>query len=100
MMRVLRYSFSATVALAAVSLGAVFSLQNTQPISLDLLVLHFAPQPAAIWILLAFSLGVTLGIGAGTMMALRRLATIRSLRRERDDLIAQVNLEKVGGGNE
>ena len=100
MLRVLRYSFLLTVALAAIALGAVFSLQNSQPIPLDLLIFQFSPQSAAIWILLAFGLGVTLGVGAGTAMAISRLATIRGLRRERDRLSAQVALEKVGEGDE
>ena len=46
------------LAIAAVAIGALFSLQNTQSVPLDLIVVHLPPQPIAIWILLALAAGV------------------------------------------
>jgi hypothetical protein len=41
-----------------------------------------------IWILAALAVGVVLGLGAGTLLALKRSATIRRLRKQRDRLLA------------
>ena len=76
------------LALGAVALGGLFSLQNTLEVPLDLMVVQLAPQPVAIWILLSLAIGVSLGLATGSILALRRAATIRQLRKQRDRLLA------------
>ena len=76
------------LAIAAVTVGALFLLQNTHPVPLDLMGFQLAPQPVAIWVLLALALGVMVGLLAGAWLSLRREATIRQLRKERDRLLA------------
>ena len=90
-MRSLRQTLLLVVALTAALLGGLFSLQNTQPIPIDLLFIRLPEQPLAIWILLAFFFGVLLGIGAGSVVSIRKLAQIRSLRKERDQLLTSMN---------
>jgi putative membrane protein len=68
--------------------GGLFSLQNTKEIPLDLIVVQLPAQSVAIWVLAALAVGVFIGLGAGTLLALRRSATIRRLRKQRDRLLA------------
>ena len=76
------------LALGAVALGGLFSLQNTLEVPLDLMVVQLVPQPVAIWILLSLAIGLSLGLATGSILALRRAATIRQLRKQRDRLLA------------
>jgi putative membrane protein len=99
-MRALGYALTLLGALCAVAVGGLFALQNTQTIALDLLFIQLPPQPVAIWILLALSLGVVLGLLAGTLLAIRRAATIRSLRRQRDRLLKSINGSSEGARSE
>ena len=87
-MQWLRKGVAVILAIAAVAIGALFSLQNTQAVPLDLIVLQFPPQPIAIWILLALAAGVLIGLSTGAWLALRRAATIRQLRKQRDRLLS------------
>ena len=87
-MRWFRQGLTLLLAVGAVAAGGFFSLQNTQKIPLDLIVVQLPAQPIAIWILAALAAGVVIGLGAGTLLALRRSATIRRLRKQRDRLLA------------
>jgi putative membrane protein len=87
-MRWLRQGLTLLLAVGAVAAGGLFSLQNTEKIPLDLILLQLPEQPVAIWILAALAVGVVLGLGAGTLLALKRSATIRRLRKQRDRLLA------------
>ena len=82
--------------IAAVVIGALFSLQNTQSVPLDLIVLQLPPQPIAIWILLALASGVLIGLSMGAWLALLRAATIHQLRKQRDRLLSAT---EKGGKN-
>ena len=84
----MRQGLTLLLAVGAVAVGGFFSLQNTQEIPLDLIVVQLPAQPIAIWILAALAAGVVIGLGAGTLLALRRSATIRRLRKQRDRLLA------------
>ena len=77
-------------AVGAVAAGGLFSLQNAEEIPLDLIVVQLPAQPVAIWVLVALVAGVVIGLGAGTLLALRRSATIHRLRKQRDSLLAAV----------
>ena len=87
-MRWLRQGLTLLLAVGAVAAGGLFSLQNTEEIPLDLIVVQLRAQPVAIWILAALAVGVIIGLGAGTLLALRRSAMIRRLRKQRDRLLA------------
>ena len=88
-MRWLRQGLTLLLAVGAVAAGGLFSLQNTKEIPLDLMVVQLPAQPVAIWVLAALAVGVFIGLGAGTLLALRRSATIRRLRKQRDRLLAE-----------
>jgi len=94
-MRWLRQGLTLLLAVGAVAAGGLFSLQNTKEIPLDLMVVQLPAQPVAIWVLAALAVGVFIGLGAGTLLALRRSATIRRLRKQRDRLLAEA---KIGTG--
>jgi len=87
-MRWLRQGLTLLLAVGAVAAGGLFSLQNTEEIPLDLIVVQLPAQPVAIWILAALAAGVLIGLAAGSLLALRRSATIRRLRKQRDRLLA------------
>ena len=88
-MRWLRQGLTLLLAVGAVAAGGLFSLQTTKEIPLDLMVVQLPAQPVAIWVLAALAVGVFIGLGAGTLLALRRSATIRRLRKQRDRLLAE-----------
>ena len=88
-MRWLRQGLTLLFAVGAVAAGGLFSLQNAEEIPLDLMVVQLPAQPVAIWVLAALAVGVFIGLGAGTLLALRRSATIRRLRKQRDRLLAE-----------
>ena len=88
-MRWLRQGLTLLLAVGAVAAGGLFSLQNTKEIPLDLMVVQLPAQPVAIWVLAALAVGVFIGLGAGTLLALKRSATIRRLRKQRDRLLAE-----------
>ena len=52
-MRWLRQGLTLLLAVGAVAAGGLFSLQNTEKIPLDLIVVQLPAQPVAIWILAA-----------------------------------------------
>lgn len=85
------------LALGAVAVGGLFSLQNTLEVPLDLMVIQLSPQPVAIWILLSLAVGVAIGLATGSILALRRAATIRQLRKQRDRLLAASDQETTHG---
>ena len=87
-MRWLRQGLTLLFAVGAVAAGGLFFIQNTENIPLDLIVVQLPAQPVAIWVLAALAAGVAIGLGAGTLQALRRSATIHRLRKERDRLLA------------
>ena len=88
-MRWLRQGLTLLLAVGAVAAGGLFSLHNTKEIPLDLIVVQLPAQSVAIWVLAALAVGVFIGLGAGTLLALRRSATIRRLRKQRDRLLAE-----------
>ena len=87
-MRWLRQVLTLLIAVGAVATGGLFSLQNTEEIPLDLVVAQLPAQPVAIWVLAALAVGVVIGLGTGSLLALKRSATIRRLRKQRDRLLA------------
>ena len=87
-MRLVRQGLTLLFLMGTVVAGGLFSLQNAEEIPLDLIVVQLPAQPVAIWVLVALAAGVVIGLGAGTLLALRRSATIHRLRKQRDRLLA------------
>ena len=96
-MQWLRKVLTLLLALGAVAVGGLFSLQNTLEVPLDLMVIQLAPQPVAIWILLSLAIGVAMGLATGSILALRRAATIRQLRKPCDRLLSAADKETARG---
>lgn len=86
-MRWLGQGLTLLLAVGAVAVGGLFSLQNTYEVPLDLIIFQLPAQPVAIWVLAALAVGVAVGLATGALLALRRAATIRRLRKERDRLL-------------
>lgn len=86
-MRWLRQGLTLLLAVGAVAVGGLFSLQNTYEVPLDLIIFQLPAQPVAIWVLAALAVGVAVGLATSALLALRRAATIRRLRKERDRLL-------------
>ena len=77
--------------------GALFALQNTTPVALDLLVLQLPARTVSLWILLALALGVILGLSAGAVVMLSLRARLRTLSRQKQRLALEVDrLRRVG----
>jgi putative membrane protein len=83
-MNLLRDIVVILVVIAMFAGGALFALQNTQPVPLDLLVYNFEPRSVALWVLSAFALGGLAGMIASSLIILRlrtsRAASERKLR--------------------
>jgi uncharacterized integral membrane protein len=75
--------------IAAVALGGLFTMQNTEKVPLDLLVILLPPQPLAIWILIAMALGVFLGLMSSALLLMGRSAEVRRLRKQNDRLLME-----------
>ena len=71
----------------AVALGGLFTVQNTEKVSLDLLIVQLPPQALAIWILLAMAIGAVLGLLSSALLLMGRSAEIRRLRKQCDRLL-------------
>lgn len=61
--------------------GLLFSLQNSQSVPLDLLVLQLQERPIAVWLLATFALGGLVGLIVGSVAVLRLQASRYRLRR-------------------
>lgn len=70
--------------------GVLFSIQNTDTVALDLLLVQLPEQRVALWVLLAFALGGIVGmlISAAAILALksRNLLLQRKLQKHQKEL--------------
>ena len=71
----------------AVALGGLFTVQNTEKVPLDLLIVQLPPQALAIWILLAMAIGAFLGLLSSALLLMGRSAEVRRLRKQCDRLL-------------
>ena len=81
-MKQLRRIITVVVVLAAIFVGVLFALQNSEPVALDLLVYTFSPRSLALWVLMAFALGGVAGIAVSSAILLRGRATLANCRRQ------------------
>ena len=96
-MRIIRTLTTVIVLVVTLMAGALFALQNTTPVPLDLLLVQLPERTMAVWLLLALVIGVLLGLVAGSLMLLRQRGQLASLRRQKQRLAVEVDrLRKVG----
>jgi len=79
-MQLLKRGLMLITGILAVALGGMFTVQNTEKVPLDLLVVQLPPQALAIWILLALAVGVLLGLLSSALLLMGRGAEVRRLR--------------------
>lgn len=98
----LRRILIAIILLAAIGIGILFALQNTEAVPLDLLFFTFAPHSIALWVLVAFALGGVVGLMVSSLYTLRSRAALGSSRRQlarvRAELEALRAKEPADGG--
>ena len=90
-MALLRVLLSLLVVGTAIVLGALFTLQNTDPVALDLLVVQFSERAVALWLLLFFATGSMVGLLGGVVVTLRQRARYVRLRRQHVKLELEVD---------
>ncbi len=70
--------------------GVLFSIQNTDTVALDLLLVQLPEQRVALWVLLAFALGGIVGmlISAAAILTLKsqNLLLQRKLHKQQEEL--------------
>ena len=92
-MRIFRSLLAGMTLLLAVIAGALFSIQNTASISLDLLFIELPARPVSLWLLLMLSIGLSLGLVASTGLIWRQKAAL--LKQQRENSRLQVELERL-----
>jgi putative membrane protein len=79
-MRALGLFIKSLIMLAVVMVGAMFSLENNQTISVDFIVLHGPEISLGLWLILFLALGALLGMIASSLIIAgyrRRLARFK-----------------------
>lgn len=92
-MRIFRSLLAGMTLLLAVIAGALFSIQNTASISLDLLFIELPARPVSLWLLLMLGIGLSLGLVASTGLIWRQKAAL--LKQQRENSRLQVELERL-----
>lgn len=92
-MRIFRSLLAGITLLLAVIAGALFSIQNTASISLDLLFIELPARPVSLWLLLMLGIGLSLGLVASTALIWRQKAAL--LKQQRENSRLQVELERL-----
>jgi uncharacterized integral membrane protein len=81
-MNILKKLLYFTLALGMLALGALFAVQNTASVPLDLLVVYLPARSVALWVLLAFACGGVLGMLFSIGLVVRLRASLLKARRE------------------
>jgi putative membrane protein len=96
-MRSIKWVLTTLVVGCAVVLGALFSLQNAEPVALDLLLIQLSPRAMSIWLLLALGVGGLLGLMVSMAIILRFKTRLGKAERDRKRLQTEVDrLRRVG----
>ncbi|HEY7776745.1 MAG TPA: lipopolysaccharide assembly protein LapA domain-containing protein [Kineobactrum sp.] len=99
-MKLLRKILYVLVGLAMLLAGVLFSLQNRDPIALDLLIYRFSPHSLALWLLSALGIGSLLGLLASGFIILRLRASLAATRRKLDKCHQELDASRIGGTRE
>jgi putative membrane protein len=96
-MRWVKWVLTILIVGSAVVLGALFSLQNSEPVALDLLLIQLSPKALSIWLLLALGAGGFLGLLVSMAIILSYKARLGKAERDRKRLKTEVDrLRRVG----
>lgn len=96
-MATLRFILSVIIIAAFLVAGALFAIQNTTLVPLDLLLIQFAPRTLSLWLLLALAAGCLLGVLAASFLMISLRAKLAVLRREKNRLATEVDrLRQLG----
>jgi len=82
--------------LAVLVFGVFFTLQNTQPIALDLLFIVLPEQYLALWVLSAFALGGVVGVIVSSLAIVQLRGKQMSLQRKLQRQEKELDTLKVG----
>ena len=85
------------VVLVTVVAGALFALQNTALVPLDILVYTFEAQSLALWVLTAFAIGGVLGMLTATGIVLRLRTSLRMANRQMTKARAELDKLRAAG---
>ncbi len=96
-MRWVKWVLTILIVGSAVVLGALFSLQNSEAVALDLLLIQLSPKALSIWLLLALGAGGLLGLLVSMAIILSYKARLGKAERDRKRLQTEVDrLRRVG----
>ncbi|MFV0478128.1 MAG: lipopolysaccharide assembly protein LapA domain-containing protein [Parahaliea sp.] len=96
-MKVLRSLLIVIVVLAAMFAAVLFTVQNPEPVALDVLIYRFQPHSIALWVLLAFVVGGFAGMLASTLVIFRHRAGRGSANRKLNKANAEINRLRTAG---
>ena len=101
-MKLIRILLTLAVVLTMIAASVLFSLQNTAPVPLDLLVHRFEPQSVSLWVLGALAIGGLLGILASSLILWRLRRSLAKAMGQRDRALAELDRQHspVGGKRE
>lgn len=85
-MRLIRRLAMAAILVLVLVLGLLFTLQNSVPVPIDLLVIQLTERPLAVWVLIAFALGGFLGILVSSFAIVRLQSSRARLKRRLERL--------------
>jgi uncharacterized membrane protein YciS (DUF1049 family) len=94
-MKQMRNLLTALFVIAMLVASMLFASQNKEPVPLDLLVYTFAPHSLALWVLVAFAVGGSLGMIVSSVILVRTRASLGACRKQLDR--AQQDLSKLRG---
>ncbi len=95
--RILRRLILVLVILAMLAAGALFAVQNPEPVALDLLVVDLAPRSLALWLLATLALGGLLGLLASSIIILRLRGKLVLARRKLEKCKVELDRLRVAG---
>lgn len=97
MFKTLRVVVGVTILVGTAAGGALFALQNTTAVPLDLLFIHLPERSMAVWLLAFFMSGALLGLLASSYLIVRTKTRLASASRQIKRLSLELDrLRKVG----
>ncbi len=96
-MTLLRNLLFVLIVIAALAAAVLFTVQNPEPVALDVLLYKFAPRSIALWVLSAFALGGIAGMLASSAVILHLRAGRASCNRQLRKMNAEVDRLRTAG---
>ena len=96
-MKLLRKMFTVLLVLATIAVGILFALQNEAPVPVDILIYSFGERSLALWLLVAFALGGTVGMLTSSGIVLRLRTSLRMTNRRLVKASAELDRLRTAG---